>query len=212
LSFVFIFSGDRLLISQLEIRRLFPQIQSSGLAFALSTDEGNGCCMAFRRNQCVSVLLTLVVSASASGARGQATQGNPPQTAIGTIRGVVSAIQQEEKLPLEGIQVELKEDGGDSQRPVETVTDSEGRYEFRKLPSFLLTADREKAEQCFVSWEAGFQRVGTLMGSADDHSKRHKDRQTAPSAGTCPFEFRQWWHNAGSRPPRDCRGVSTRTV
>jgi hypothetical protein len=124
--------------------------------------------MALRRNQCVSVLLTLVVSASASGARGQATQGNPPQTAIGTIRGVVSAIQQEEKLPLEGIQVELKEDGGDSQRPVESVTDSEGRYEFRKLPSFLLTADREKAEQCFVPWEAGFQRVGTLMCSADE--------------------------------------------
>src|SRR5882762_4259921 len=89
---------------------------------------------AFGRNHYLSVLLTLVVSASASGARPQATQENPAQTAMGTIRGVVTAIQQQEESPLEGIQVELKGGGGDSQPAVVTTTDSEGRYEFTKLP------------------------------------------------------------------------------
>jgi hypothetical protein len=89
---------------------------------------------AFRRNHYLGVLLTLVMSASADGARGQATQGNPPQTAMGTIRGVVTAIQQEERSPLEGVQVELKRDGGDSQPAVATITDSEGHFEFTKLP------------------------------------------------------------------------------
>jgi len=47
---------------------------------------------------------------------------------------VVTAIQQQEQSPLEGIQVELKRGGGDSQPAVVTTTDSEGRYEFTKLP------------------------------------------------------------------------------
>src|ERR1700730_10658509 len=85
---------------------------------------------AFRRNHYLSLLLTLVVSTSAAGAGGQATQGNPPQTAMVTIRGVVTAIQQQEQSPLEGIQVELKRGSADSQPPVVTMTDSEGRYEF----------------------------------------------------------------------------------
>src|SRR5258708_44572 len=89
--------------------------------------------MAFRRNQCVSVLLTLVVSASAAGARVQATQENQ-QSATGTIRGAVTALHQEQQRPLEGIQVELKGGDGDSQPAVATITDSEGRYEFTKLP------------------------------------------------------------------------------
>lgn len=63
---------------------------------------------AFRRNHCLSMLLTLVVSASASGARAQATQESPSQTAMGTIRGVVTALQQAEENRLEGIQVELQ--------------------------------------------------------------------------------------------------------
>jgi len=88
---------------------------------------------AFRRNH-LGVLLTLVVSASASSARGQATQGNAPQSVMGTIRGVVTAIQQEKQSPLEGIQVELKAAGGVSQPTVATITDSDGRYEFTKLP------------------------------------------------------------------------------
>jgi hypothetical protein len=88
---------------------------------------------AFRRNHYLSVLLTLVVSASASGAPQQATQENPSQSAMGTIRGVVTAIQQREQSPLEGIQVELKGGGGDSQPAVATITDSEGHFEFTKL-------------------------------------------------------------------------------
>ncbi len=89
---------------------------------------------AFRRNHYLSVLLTLVVSASAAGARVQATQGEPPQPVMGTIRGVVTVlVQQEERSPLEGIQVELKGSRGDSQPAVATITDSEGRYEFTKL-------------------------------------------------------------------------------
>ena len=82
---------------------------------------------AFPRNPCLGVLLTLVLSASASGARGQVTQGNPPQTAMGTIRGVVTAIQQDEQSPLEGIVVELKGASGDSQPAISTITNSEGR-------------------------------------------------------------------------------------
>jgi Carboxypeptidase regulatory-like domain/TonB-dependent Receptor Plug Domain len=87
---------------------------------------------AFRRNH-LSVLLTLVVSASAVGARAQATPENPSQSATGTIRGVVTALKPEKQSPLEGIQVELEGGGGDLQ-PVGTITDSEGRYEFTKLP------------------------------------------------------------------------------
>jgi hypothetical protein len=134
-----------LLIQSIKDSSRFVQIQSSGPAFALGNDkEETVCCMtkfelrtpwaAFRRNHYLGVLLTLVMSASADGARGQATQGNPPQTAMGTIRGVVTAIQQEERSPLEGVQVELKRDGGDSQPAVATITDSEGHFEFTKLP------------------------------------------------------------------------------
>ena len=53
---------------------------------------------------------------------------------MGTIRGVVTALQQEVQNPLEGVQVELKGGGGDSQPAVATITDSEGRFEFTKLP------------------------------------------------------------------------------
>jgi len=74
----------------------------------MSEFELHRSCEAFRRNHYLSALLTLVVSASASGARVQATQENPPQTAMGTIKGAVTAIQHEEQSPLEGIQVELK--------------------------------------------------------------------------------------------------------
>src|SRR5712671_1648252 len=89
---------------------------------------------AFRRKPYLSVLLTLIVSASASGARGQAAQEKPPQTAMGTIRGVMTALQQEVQSPLEGVQVELKGGGGDSQPAVATITDSEGRFEFTNVP------------------------------------------------------------------------------
>src|SRR5690349_788688 len=90
---------------------------------------------AFGRNHYLRVLLTLVVSASGSIARAQGTQENPPQSAMGTIRGMVTALRQEERSPLEGVQVELKgAAGGDSQPAVATITDSEGRYEFAKLP------------------------------------------------------------------------------
>ena len=36
------------------------------------------------------------------------------------------------------------------------------------------------------------------MDTADDHSKRRTGHQPTPDGGTCPFEFRRWWHNAGS--------------
>jgi hypothetical protein len=56
----------------------------------------------------------------------------------------------------------------------------EGLY----LLSFLLTADREKAEQCFVSGrfnqgEPSFQGMGALVGSAGNHSERHTSHQPA---------------------------------
>jgi hypothetical protein len=57
--------------------------------------------------------------------------------------------------------------------------------------AFLLTADHEKGER-------GFQRLGTLMGTADDHSKRRTSHQPRPDGGISPFEFLEWWHNAGS--------------
>jgi hypothetical protein len=100
---------------------------------------------AFRCKHYLSVLLTLVVSASAAGARGQATQENPPQGAMGIIRGVVTAIQQGEQSPLEGIQVELEGGGGDSQPAVATITDSEGHFEFAKLPqdSYTLRVNQQ---------------------------------------------------------------------
>jgi|SRR5260370_11533020 len=62
--------------------------------------------------------------------------------------------------------------------------------------SFLLTADRGRAEQCFVSGlqesvngSPVFKEWALLMGSADDHSKRRKSHQPTPTGGTCPFEF-----------------------
>jgi hypothetical protein len=50
--------------------------------------------------------------------------------------------------------------------------------------SFLLTADHEKAQQCFVSGledsvkgNAVFKEWGPFMGSADDHSERRSSHQ-----------------------------------
>jgi len=50
------------------------------------------------------------------------------------------------------------------------------------------------------------------MDSANGHSKRRKNHQPATSGATCPFEFRQRWHGAGSGASRDCRGASTQAV
>jgi hypothetical protein len=49
------------------------------------------------------------------------------------------------------------------------------------LLSFLLTANRDKAEQCFISGldnsVSGTPCWGTLMGSADDHPMRRPRHQ-----------------------------------
>jgi hypothetical protein len=80
--------------------------------------------------------------------------------------------------------------------------------------SFLLTADREKAEQCFVR---GLQESvnGSPVFKQWAHSwARRTIMQDAvriinppPIGRTCPFEFRQWWHNAGSGAGRAAEGL-----
>ncbi len=87
-----------------------------------------------KRNRFLSMLLTLVLTATAAVAHGQTTQRKPPQTEMGTIRGVVMVLgQQAEPSPLEGIRVELTGASLGSQ-PLADVTGSEGRYAFTKLP------------------------------------------------------------------------------
>src|SRR5207302_8955421 len=56
-----------------------------------------------------------------------------------------TALKQEVQSPLEGVQVELKGGGGDSQPAVATITDSDGRFEFKKLPqdSYTLRVNQE---------------------------------------------------------------------
>ena len=83
----------------------------------------------------------------------------------------------------------------------------------------LLTADRLKVQQCFVS---GLE--DSVNGSPVFKDWAHSwTRQTiiqnairairpGPNGGTTLFEFRQWWHNAGSRAGRDRRSASNRTV
>jgi hypothetical protein len=40
--------------------------------------------------------------------------------------------------------------------------------------------------------------MGAFMGSAGNPPKCSEGNQPTASGGTCLFEFRQWWHNAGS--------------
>ncbi len=87
-----------------------------------------------KRNRMLSVLLPLALGAAAGAARGQTTLGSPPQSSKGTIRGVVTVLsQQAEPSPIGGVRVELRESSQDSQ-PLATVTDSDGRFEFRQMP------------------------------------------------------------------------------
>jgi hypothetical protein len=51
------------------------------------------------------------------------------------------------------------------------------------LLSFLLTGDREKAEQ------SSLQRVGTLLGPAGGHPECRASHQPAASGNCRPFEF-----------------------
>jgi hypothetical protein len=81
----------------------------------------------------LTALLAFALAASANTARAQATPENPPQSAKGTIRGVVTVLgQQAGPSALEGIRMELTEDSQVSQ-PFSTFTDSAGRYEFAQL-------------------------------------------------------------------------------
>jgi hypothetical protein len=55
------------------------------------------------------------------------------------------------------------------------------------LLSFLLTADKDKAEQCFIGalgecleGMGAFNGMGTLVGAARDYQAGHSDDQTRP--------------------------------
>src|SRR5229473_3489202 len=87
-----------------------------------------------KRRRFVSMLLSLVLSIAANAARARTALGSPPQSSKGTIRGVVTVLsQQAEPSPIGGVRVELMESSQDSQ-PLATVTDSDGRFEFRQMP------------------------------------------------------------------------------
>jgi hypothetical protein len=81
-----------------------------------------------------SALLALALAAAADTARTQTTPEGSPQSAKGTIRGVMTVLgQQAGPSALEGIRVELTVGSQDSQA-LSTFTDSAGRYEFTQLP------------------------------------------------------------------------------
>ena len=90
------------------------------------------------------------------------------------------------------------------------------------LLSFLLTADREKAEQCFVSgledavegnpvfkeWARSWARRVII-------DKRREGNQPAANGRKWRFELclgQQQWQNAAGGAGRDCRSSCTRAV
>jgi len=90
-------------------------------------------------NRMLSVLLALALNVAAGAARMRTPQRELPQSPSGTIRGVVTVLdQQAEASPLEGIRVELEESSQGSQ-PLATLTDSTGYYEFVQLPGATYT-------------------------------------------------------------------------
>src|SRR5713226_9591856 len=92
-----------------------------------------------KANRMLSVLLPLALSVAAGAARTRTTKTELPQSPSGTIRGVVTVLdQQAEPSPLEGIRVELGESSQGSQ-PLATLTDSTGHYEFMQLPGATYT-------------------------------------------------------------------------
>src|SRR5712691_136751 len=84
-------------------------------------------------NRMLGVLLLLALSVVPGAAHTRTMQGELPQSPSGTIQGVVTVLgQQAEPSPLEGISVELRGNSEDS-RPLATLTDSAGHYEFTEL-------------------------------------------------------------------------------
>src|SRR6266478_509873 len=88
---------------------------------------------ASNRDRMLGVLLLLALSVAPGAAHARTMQGELPQSPSGTIQGVVTVVgQQAEPSPLEGISVELRGNSEDS-RPLATLTDSAGHYEFTEL-------------------------------------------------------------------------------
>jgi Carboxypeptidase regulatory-like domain len=82
-----------------------------------------------------SILLFSVFVIFAPVASAQAPKKRPPQTPAGMIRGTVTVTdQQSQTKPLEGVRLELDKLAPDS-KPLETVTDADGHYEFSSLPA-----------------------------------------------------------------------------
>src|SRR5260370_37347785 len=85
---------------------------------------------ASNRDRMLGVLLLLALSVAPGTAHARTMQGELPQSPSGTIHGVVTVLgQQAEPSPLESISVELRGNSEDS-RPLATLTDSAGHYEF----------------------------------------------------------------------------------
>jgi hypothetical protein len=96
-------------------------------------------CEVSEQNCTLSILLAMVLCAAVGAGHAQTTLGGPRQSSKGTIHGVLTVVsQQAEPSPLEGVSVELRDSLNDS-RPLVTLTDSAGHYEFTELKGATYT-------------------------------------------------------------------------